>query len=86
MLEVVITMVTVCIDNAILPYYLTSEDKLEVPLIRRTDPNISIGNNCNDDELYFVTPIVLATVPDCHFRSGSRSIPNSCKICFLGYQ
>ena len=44
------------VDNAILLDCLTSEVALEEPDIGRTDPDISIDNNCTDEELHFGMP------------------------------
>jgi len=52
----VLSMEAVCVDNAILLGSLTSEVALEEPEIRSAHPNISIDNNCTDDELHFRMP------------------------------
>ena len=46
----------VCVDNAILHDYLTSEVALEEPEIQSTHPNIPIDNNSTDDKLDFGMP------------------------------
>jgi hypothetical protein len=53
---VVISLEAAHVDNAILLDYLTSEVALEEPKIGSTDPNITIDNNCTDDELHFGMP------------------------------
>jgi hypothetical protein len=50
---IVISMKAARVDNAILVDYFTSEVALEELEIGGTDPNISIDNNCTDDELHF---------------------------------
>ena len=54
---VVISMEAVCVDNAILLDYLTSQVALEEPEIGSTDPDIPIEYNCTDDELHFGMPV-----------------------------
>jgi len=53
---VVISVEAAHVDNAIHLDYLASEVALEEPEIGSTDPNISIDNNCTDDELHFGMP------------------------------
>jgi len=53
---VVISVDAARVDNSILLDYLTSEVALEEPEIGSTDPNITIDNDCTDDELYFGMP------------------------------
>jgi hypothetical protein len=48
----VISMEAVCVDIAILLGDLTSKVALQKPVIRSTDPNILIGNNCPHDEYH----------------------------------
>jgi hypothetical protein len=50
---VVISLESAGVDNAILLDYLTSEVALEEPEIGSTYSNITIDNNCTDDELHF---------------------------------
>jgi hypothetical protein len=52
----VITVEAARIDTTILLDYLTSEVALEEPQVGSTDSNISIDNNCMDDELHFEIP------------------------------
>jgi len=52
----VISMEAVCVDNAILLDYLTSEVALEDPEIGSPDPNIAIDNDFMDDERHFGMP------------------------------
>jgi len=52
----VISTEAVCVDNAILLDYLTSEVALEEPEIGSTDAYIPIDNICTDDELHFGMP------------------------------
>jgi hypothetical protein len=54
--DAVISTEAVCLENAILHDYLTSQVALEEPEIGSTDPNIPIDNNCRDDELHFGMP------------------------------
>jgi len=53
---VALSLKAVCVENAILLDYLTSEVALEEPQIRHIDPNILIDNNCMNDELHFGMP------------------------------
>jgi hypothetical protein len=53
---VVIGVEAVRVDNGILLDYLASEVAVEEPEIGSTDPNISIDNNCMDDEIHIGMP------------------------------
>jgi len=44
------------VNNAILDDYLASVVALEEPVIRSTDQNIPVDNNCTDDKLHFGMP------------------------------
>jgi len=84
---VVISVEAARVDNAILLDYLDSAVVLEKPEIGITDPNIPIDNNSTDYEHRFGMPgVVLATVPDRHFGSGSGSKPNRRQIGGPGRQ
>ena len=61
---VVLSVEAAHVDNGILLEYLTSEVALEEPVIRSTDPNIPIDNNCMDDELHFGKPVGSADYKD----------------------
>jgi hypothetical protein len=52
----VISVESVCVDNAIHLAYLTSEVALEERGIGSTDPHIPIGKNCTDDEQHLGMP------------------------------
>jgi hypothetical protein len=52
----VIGVEAVRVDNGILLDYLASEVAVEEPEIGSTDPNISIDNNCMDDEFHIGMP------------------------------
>jgi hypothetical protein len=52
----VISVCAVCVDNAILLGYLTSEVGLEEQEIRSTDPIVLTDNICPDDKLHFSMP------------------------------
>jgi hypothetical protein len=52
----VISVEAARVDNAILLVYVASEVALEEPEIGSTDPNISIDNNCRNDEPDFGMP------------------------------
>jgi hypothetical protein len=54
--DVVISVDSEHVENAILLDYLTSEVALEVPEIGSSDPKILIDNTCTDDELHFGMP------------------------------
>jgi hypothetical protein len=53
---VVISVEAAHVHYANLLHYLTSKVALEEPGIKSPDPNISIDNNCTDDELHFGMP------------------------------
>jgi len=54
--DVAISIEAVRVDNDMLLDYLTSKVALEEAQIGSTDPNIPIGNNCMDDEMYLGMP------------------------------
>jgi len=73
-----ISMEAVCVANAILLDYLTSEVALEEPEIRSTDPNIPIDNNCIDDKLHFGLPVGSGEYEDEGDKSDKRvAIPTA---------
>ena len=71
---VVIRVEAVCVDNANLLDYLTSEVALEEPEIGSTNPNILIDNNCIDDELHFRIPGGSANCEDGGDESDERNV------------
>jgi hypothetical protein len=77
-LAMVISVETARDDNGILLDYLASEVALEEPEIRSTDSNVSIYNNCTDDELYFGKPGASGDYPDEADESDDRdAIPTA---------